>query len=61
MHLFLNSPSFLYALKWISFELYNFALVVPFIVLAVIFERMRRAAREPKEDQRSDEVVYWQR
>ena len=61
LHLFLNTPSILYALKWISFELYNFALVVPFIVLAVIFERVRRAAREPKEDQHSDEVVFWQR
>jgi hypothetical protein len=32
-----------------------------FPVLAVIFERMCRKAREPKEDQCSDEVVYWQR
>ena len=31
------------------------------IVLAVIFERVRRAAREPEGDQSGNEVVYWQR
>ncbi len=61
LHLLLNAPSFLYALKWIPFELYNFALVVPFIVLAMIFERTRRAAREAIDDPGSREVVYWQR
>lgn len=61
LHLFMNAPSILYALKWISFELYNFSLVIPFIVLAVIFERMRRAARESKDEQTCSEVVYWQR
>jgi len=28
---------------------------------AVIFERMRRKAREPKDDPGSSELVYWQR
>ncbi len=60
-HLFLNGPSILYALKWIPFELYNFALLVPFIVLALIFDHMRRAAREPIDDPGDREEVYWQR
>jgi len=41
--------------------MYNISLVIPFIALAVAFEHMRRAAREPKDDQGSGEVVYWQR
>ncbi len=48
-------------IRWIPFEPHNFALVVPFIVLAVVFERMRRAAREPKDDLANREVIYWQR
>jgi uncharacterized membrane protein YhfC len=61
LHLFVNAPIALYQLQWISFELYNFSLLIPFILLAVVFERMRRVAREPKDDQNADEVVYWQR
>jgi RsiW-degrading membrane proteinase PrsW (M82 family) len=61
LHLFLNTPTAMYQLQWISFELYNFSLVIPFIVLAVIFERMRRAGRGLKDDQSGNEVVYWQR
>jgi len=61
LHLFLNAPTVIYQFQWISYELYNISLVIPFIVLAVIFERMRRATRESKDDQSGNEIVYWQR
>jgi hypothetical protein len=60
LHLFLNTPTIMYQFQWISYTLYNIGLIIPFIVLAVIFERMRRAARGPKDDQNGKEVVYWQ-
>lgn len=59
LHLCMNAPAVLYQLHWIPMELYNFSLLIPFIVLAVIFERIRRATREPKDDQSANEVVYW--
>lgn len=34
---------------------------IPFIGLAVMFERMRRTTRDPKDGQSSREIVYWQR
>ncbi len=61
LHLLLNAPTVMYSFKWISLEIYSFSLIIPFIVLAVTFERMRRAAREPKDDLRATEIVYWQR
>jgi hypothetical protein len=61
LHVFLNAPAALYQLKLIPLELYNFSLVIPFIVLAVVFERMRRAARGSQDDRSSREVVYWKR
>ena len=61
LHLFLNAPIVFYQVQWISYTLYNVSIIIPFIVLAVIFERMRRAAREPKDDQSGNEIVYWQR
>ena len=61
LHLFLNMPTAMYQFQWISFELYNFSLVIPFIILAVIFERLRRQVRAPKDDQSENDVVYWQR
>lgn len=61
LHLFLNTPTIMYQIQWISYTLYNIGLIIPFIVLAVIFERMRRATRGPKDDQNGKEVVYWQR
>ena len=60
LHLFWNAPTVMYSFQWISLELYSIGLLIPFIILAVIFERMRRAAREPQDDQRVGEVVYWQ-
>jgi hypothetical protein len=60
LHLFLNTPAVLYQLKWISPEWYSISMVIPFIVLAVIFEQMRRSARETKDDQISQEIIYWQ-
>ena len=61
LHLFLNAPTVMYQFRWISYELYNLSIVIPFIVLAVIFERIRRATRKPKDDQSSKEIMYWQR
>ena len=61
LHLFLNAPTIMYQFQWISYELYNISLAIPFIVLAVIFERMRRVTRESKDDQSWKEIVYWQR
>ena len=61
LHLFLNAPTVMYQFQWISYESYNISIVIPFIVLAVIFERMRRVTREPKDDQSGKEIVYWQR
>jgi uncharacterized membrane protein YhfC len=61
LHLFLNAPTVLYQFQWISNELYNIGLVIPFIVLPVIFERMRRATCELKDDQSDNEIVYWKR
>ena len=61
LHLFLNTPTVLYQFQRISYELYNISIVIPFITLAVIFEWMRRTTREPKDDQTSNEIVYWQR
>jgi uncharacterized membrane protein YhfC len=61
LHLFLDAPVVMYQFKWISLEVYNCSFLVPFIVLAVIFERMRRTARDQKDDLSGNEVVYWQR
>ncbi len=61
LHLFLNAPAVMYQFKLIPIELYNLTLMVPFIILAVIFEWMRKAARVPEDDLRSQETVYWQR
>jgi uncharacterized membrane protein YhfC len=61
LHLFLNAPAVMYQFKWISNALYGILVLIPLVVLAVIFERLRRAARQPKDDQSANEVVYWQR
>jgi uncharacterized membrane protein YhfC len=61
LHLFLNAPAVMYQFQWISNELYGILILIPLVVLAVIFERLRRAARQPKDDRSGNEVVYWQR
>jgi uncharacterized membrane protein YhfC len=61
LHLLLNTPAVMYQFKWISTEVYNFSLLIPLLILSVIFERLRQAARGPKEDQSAHEVVYWRR
>jgi uncharacterized membrane protein YhfC len=61
LHLFLNAPAVMYQFQWIPNELYNILILIPFIALAVIFERMRRAARQREDRQTGNEVVYWQR
>ena len=61
LHLLLNAPAVMYQFQWISNELYGIMILIPLVVLAVIFERMRRAARQPKDDQSGNEIVYWQR
>lgn len=61
LHLFLNAPAVLYQFQWISNELYGILILIPLVVLAVIFERLRRAARQPRDDQNGNEFIYWQR
>jgi uncharacterized membrane protein YhfC len=61
LHLFMNAPAAMYQFKWISFAIYNFSLLIPLILLALIFERMRRATPGLKDDQSANEVVYWRR
>ena len=61
LHLFLDAPVVMYQFKWISVEVYNFSFLISLIVLAVIFERIRRAARDRKDDLSGNEVVYLQR
>jgi uncharacterized membrane protein YhfC len=61
LHLLMNTPAALYQFNLIPLELYNINYTVAFIVLAVIFERIRRTAREPVDDLHSQEIVYWQR
>jgi hypothetical protein len=51
----------MYQLQWISVELYNVSFLILFIVLAMIFERMRRTARDFKADESGNDIVYWQR
>lgn len=60
LHLFLNAPTVFYQFQWIPYELYNLSLLIPFIIMAVIFEWIRRGVRESKDDQCAKEVVYWQ-
>lgn len=61
LHLFLNIPAALYQFQWIPMEVYNFLLVVPFIVLAVVFERLRRLTTVRKKQGDFDEIIYFQR
>ncbi len=58
LHLFLNAPTVMYSFQWISLALLNLTLPVPYVVLAVIFVRMRQAAREPKVVLGRKEVVF---
>ncbi len=58
LHLFLNAPTTMYSLQWISIALLNLSLPVPYLVLAVIFLLMRQAAREPKNVLSQKEVVF---
>jgi len=61
LHLFFNLPVVMYQFQWISIEVESIGIVVPFIVLAVIFERLRRTARAPREYEDSNEIVYLKR
>lgn len=61
LHLFLNAPTVMYQVKWISYVPYNIAIVIPFIAFAILFERMRWAVREPEDDRHGNEVIHWQR
>ncbi len=61
LHLFLNAPTVMYQIQWISVSVYSFSLLIPFIVLAVVFERMRRATRNSTKDEDGKEVIYWRR
>ncbi len=61
LHLFLNGPIVLYQLKLISSELYMVGLVIPFILMALVFESLRRAACGSANEPASHDVLYWQR
>ncbi len=61
LHLFLNGPTVFYQFKAISYEWYSVGLVIPFIAMAVVFERMRRAVRASGDEQMSRDRLYWQR
>ncbi len=61
LHLFLNAPTVMYQVQWISATVYSFSLLIPFIGLAVVFETLRRTARNSMIDQDGQEVVYWRR
>src|SRR5574342_735207 len=60
LHLFLNAPAVMYQFEWISNQLYGILILIPLIVLAVIFERLRRVTRQPNDDPNGNEVVYRQ-
>jgi RsiW-degrading membrane proteinase PrsW (M82 family) len=61
LHLLWNTPTALYSFGLIPLEVYNFGLLIPFFGLAVVFEQMRRAGREPNDGPDRTEVVYWRR
>jgi hypothetical protein len=61
LHLLWNMPTAVYSFQIIPLGLYNLSLLIPFVVLAVVFERMRRAIREPNDDLGGNEIVYWPR
>ncbi len=61
LHFFLNLPAVFYQLGWISIEIEGLAVAVPFITLAIIFERMRRGFSLVEVDSPRNEVVYLQR
>ena len=61
LHLLLNAPAALYQFRLISAQLYNFILLVPVTVLALVFERIRRQTRVPGDEEAANEVVYWER
>ena len=61
LHLFWNMPTVLYQFQWITMDVLNIIMIVPFIVLAVIFERLRRSVRDSKEPEEGSEFIYFQR
>ncbi len=61
LHFFFNLPVVLYQFRWISIEVESFSMIIPFIVLAVIFERLRRGFSPRDKLEARHEIVYLQR
>ncbi len=61
LHFFLNLPVVLYQFHWISVEVESFSMIIPFIVLAIVFERVRRGFPAVGTDPSRREIVYLRR
>ncbi len=61
LHFFLNLPAVFYQLQWISMEVEGLIVAIPFITLAIVFERMRRGFPMGEAEGARNEVVYLQR
>ncbi len=61
LHFFFNLPVVLYQFQWISIEVESFGMIIPFIVIAIVFERLRRGFSIGEKLEARDEVVYLQR
>ncbi len=61
LHFFLNLPAVFYQLHWISIEVEGLMVVMPFIAVAIVFERMRRGFSVGEAGSAGNEVVYLQR
>ncbi len=61
LHFFFNLPVVLYQFRWISIEVESFGMIIPFIVIAIVFERLRRGFSARDKLAERDEIVYLQR
>ena len=61
LHFFFNLPVVLYQFQWISIEVESFGMIIPFIVIAIVFERLRRGFSAGEKLEARAEVVYLQR
>jgi len=61
LHFFFNLPVVLYQFQWISIEVESFSMIIPLVVFAIVFERLRRNFSRPEAHRARNEVVYLQR
>ncbi len=61
LHFFLDLPAVFYQWKWISIEVEGLIVAIPFVTLAIVFERMRRGFSVGGAAGAANEVVYLQR